>query len=59
MKFTIWIKYRGDKRFRRNFWTESSKRASLVSDNYAKQLNIVSVKVVCNDGYSEETLVIK
>lgn len=57
MKFTIWVKRRGAKRWWKSFTTESSKRADLIAKNEMKTLCNVGVKVVADDGYSKETLV--
>ena len=59
MKYTIWSKYNHAKRFHKCFETEDSKRAELVANNEANWPCVCEVKVVCDDGYCKETLVIK
>jgi len=57
MKFTIWVKRKGAKRWWKSFTTESSKRAELIATNETKVLCNAGVKVVCDDGYTKETLI--
>lgn len=59
MKFTVWSKFNNAKRFHKSFETEDAKRASLVAENVSRWLCIKQVKVVCDDGYTRETLIIK
>lgn len=56
MTFTIWARYKRNKRFDRLFTTSSSARADMIAANAAKEVIYSAVKVVCFDGYSTETL---
>ena len=59
MTFTIWAKYKRNKRFDRLFTTSDRVRADMIAANAAKELIYSAVKVVCFDGYSTETLFYK
>lgn len=59
MKFTIWAKVKGHKRFYRAWVTQESKRADLIAKGYAEAGVYSEVKVVANDGYSKETIIYK
>lgn len=59
MTFTIWAKYKRNKRFDRLFTTNDSARADMVATNAAKECIYGAVKVVCNDDYTSETLIYK
>lgn len=59
MIFTIWAKYKRNKRFDRIFTTSSSARADMIATNAAKEVVYSAVKVVAYDGYSTETLIYK
>lgn len=59
MTFEIWVKVKFAKRWQKTFITSDSARADLVANNEMKILRYVGVKVVCDDGYTKETLIYK
>lgn len=59
MTFTVWAKYKRNKRFDRLFTTSDSARADMIAMNAVKEAIYSAVKVVCFDGYSTETLIYK
>lgn len=57
MKYTVYIKQKRDKRFVRIYQTESAQRAERTAMSWCN--NSEQVKVVCDDGYSKETIIYK
>lgn len=59
MTFTLWVKYKRNKRFNRLWTTSDSARADMIAENAAREVIYSDVKVVAYDGYSTETLIYK